>query len=126
MTRTQKVPDASHPITIEPFAGRVVVRAQGRVIADTTAALNLNEANYPPVPYLPLSDVDASVLTPSETTTYCPYKGEAGYHGISAVGDTPEITDALWYYPQPYEAVAQIADHVAFYPNKVEIEVRPS
>lgn len=125
MTRTRKVPDSSHPITIEPFAGRVVIRARGRVVADTTSALNLSEAGYPPVPYVPLSDVDESVLTPSETSTYCPYKGDAAYKGIAAECDGPEIADALWYYPEPYEAVEQIAGHVAFYPGKVEIAVEP-
>ncbi|MTD53906.1 DUF427 domain-containing protein [Amycolatopsis pithecellobii] len=121
MTRTVKIPDETHPITVEPTEGRVVVRAGGKVIAESTSALTLREANYPPVQYIPLSDVDPSVLRSSDTTTYCPYKGDAGYYSV--VVAEQELTDAVWTYEQPYDAVANIASHVAFYPDKVEITV---
>ena len=120
-TRTVKIPDATHPITIEPTGGRVLVRANGDVIADSTRALSLSEASYPAVQYIPLADVDARVLRPSSTESYCPFKGDAHYYSIATPG--VEITDAVWGYDQPYDAVAPIAGHVAFYPSKVEIEV---
>ena len=55
------------------------------------------------------------------TATHCPYKGDASYHSIT----TPEgtIEDAIWGYTEPYDSVAEIAGHVAFYPNKVQITV---
>src|SRR5690348_9437016 len=78
-------PSASHPITITPTAGRVTVTVSGRVVADTTDALTLQESNYPAVQYVPLADVDQAVLTRSATTSYCPYKGDAGYYHVGDV-----------------------------------------
>jgi uncharacterized protein (DUF427 family) len=127
MTRSVKTPGPLHPITVEPNASRVVVRAAGKVIADTTSALTLREAAYPPVQYIPLDDVDRSALLPSTNKTYCPYKGDASYYSIAVTkpdsDEVEEITDAVWTYEEPYEAVDGIASHVAFYPDRVQITV---
>jgi uncharacterized protein (DUF427 family) len=112
------IPGPDHPITVEPFAGQVVVSFAGRVIADTTSALTLQESNYPPVRYLPREDVDLTALEASDERTYCPYKGDAGYFSIR-VGDQL-AENAIWTYEAPYEAVSQIKDYVAFYPNRVD------
>lgn len=115
-------PSAGHPITVEPTKGRVQVRINGEVVADTTAALELREASIPAVQYIPIDDVVQERLTRTDTTTYCPFKGDANYYSVTtSSGDTVE--DAIWFYEQPYPAVAQIAGHVAFYPNKAEISV---
>ncbi|BDE11767.1 MULTISPECIES: DUF427 domain-containing protein [Mycobacterium] len=117
-----KEPSAGHPITIEPTAARVQVRVNGELIADTTAALGLQEATLPLVQYIPLADVAQDRLRRSDTTSYCPFKGEASYYSVTtAAGDT--VPDAIWTYEQPYPAVAAIAGHVAFYPNKADITV---
>ncbi|GFG73859.1 DUF427 domain-containing protein [Mycobacterium botniense] len=115
-------PSTEHPITIEPTNGRVQVRVNGELVADTCDALALRESTYPVVQYIPMSDVVHEVLTRSDTTTYCPFKGEASYYSVTtAAGDTVE--DAIWTYEHPYPAVAAIADRVAFYPDKAEITV---
>jgi uncharacterized protein (DUF427 family) len=119
MTREPKIPGPDHPITIEPRSARVVVRSEGKIIADTTSALVLHEADYPEVLYLPLSDVDQSVPTRTETATYCPYKGDCSYFTITS--PRGEIVDAVWTYQKPYPEVAPIADHVAFYPDRVDV-----
>lgn len=93
------------------------MRVSGEVVAETDDALTLQESTYPAVQYLPLADVTPSLLTPSETTTYCPYKGEANYYHVAGV------EDALWSYQQPYPAVAQIAGRVAFYTDKADVSV---
>ena len=117
-------PSAGHPITIEPTGGRVQVRVNGELVADTTAALVLQEATLPAVQYIPLADVDQNRLTRTETSTYCPFKGDASYYSVTtSAGDT--VDDVIWTYEQPYPAVAVIAGHVAFYPNKAEISVVP-
>jgi uncharacterized protein (DUF427 family) len=117
-------PSAGHPITIEPTGGRVQVRVDGELVADTTAALVLQEATLPAVQYIPLADVDQNRLTRTETSTYCPFKGDASYYSVTtSAGDT--VDDVIWTYEQPYPAVAAIAGHVAFYPNKAEISVVP-
>jgi uncharacterized protein (DUF427 family) len=115
-------PSTEHPITIAPTKGRVRVRVNGEVIADTQAALALKESTLPVVQYIPFSDVVQELLTRTRTSTYCPYKGEASYYSLTtAAGDTVE--DVIWTYEQPYPAVAAIAGHVAFYPDKAEISV---
>lgn len=113
-----KIPGPDHPITIEPTKGRVVVKVAGKVVADSKAALTLREASYPPVQYIPMKDVDVALLVPTDNATYCPYKGDASYYSIPAGGARAD--NAVWVYKTPYDAVAQIKDHVAFYPNRVD------
>ena len=125
MTRTAKIPDASHPITVRPTGARVTVRVGGTVVAETDNALSLAEASYPVVQYIPLADVDQSLLERTTTQTYCPYKGDASYYTVTVPDGTPE-TDLIWTYEHPYPSVAEIAGHVAFYPNRSEITVDPA
>ena len=119
MARTVLQPGPQHPITVEPAPGRVTVQLAGTPVADTSSALALQEANYPVVYYVPLADVRSEVLKPSDHTTYCPYKGDASYYSLATPNG--EVADAVWYYAEPYSAVAEIAGHVAFYANKVDI-----
>ncbi len=121
MTKEQLTPGPDHPITIEPTCQRVTVTAGDRVIARTDNALTLREASYPPVQYVPIDDVDRSALRPSDHETYCPYKGDASYFTVN----TPEgeLENVIWTYEQPYEAVAEIDGHVAFYANRVDVAV---
>ena len=113
-----KIAGPDHPITIEANSSRVVVTVGGKVIADTHNALTLREASYPPVQYIPRRNVDMAALRRSEHTTYCPYKGDASYYSIPAGGD--RSLNAVWTYETPFEAMAQIKDHVAFYPDRVD------
>jgi uncharacterized protein (DUF427 family) len=124
MTRQIKEPGPDHPITIEAGTARIVARVGDTVIADTTSALTLREADYPPVHYVPLEDVDPAVLRDSTTQTYCPYKGDASYYHLALPGQ--ELTDAVWVYRTPYPSVNPIAGHVAFYPDRVIVEERPA
>ena len=114
----QKIPGPDHPITVKPHPGRVRVSVGDHVIADTTRALALREASYPPMFYLPLADLDQSTLVASETTTYCPYKGDCSYFSIPAGGARGR--NAVWSYEQPFEAVMAIQGHLAFYPDRVD------
>jgi uncharacterized protein (DUF427 family) len=115
--RPMKIPGPDHPISIEANPSRVTVSVGGKVIADTREALALRESSYPPVQYIPRRDVDMSALTRSSHTTYCPYKGEASYYSIPA-GGTRSV-DAVWTYETPFEAVSQIEEYLAFYPDRV-------
>ena len=116
--RTIKIPGPDHPITITPNPNRVVVTVGGVVIADTTRALTLQEASYPPVQYIPRADARMDLLQRSQTHTWCPYKGEASYFSIPAGGD--KSVDAIWTYEEPHAAVAVIRDHLAFYPSRID------
>ena len=124
-TKPVRVPGPDHPITIEPNPARVVVSIAGRVIADTREALTLREASYPAVQYIPRKDVDMSLLERTDHGTYCPYKGECAYYSIPTGGERSQ--NAVWTYEAPYAAVAEIKDHLAFYPDRVDaIEQQPA
>jgi uncharacterized protein (DUF427 family) len=116
--RKVKQPGPDHPITIEPNPARVLVTVAGRVVADSTHALTLREASYRPVQYIPLSDVDESLLEATDNATYCPYKGDASYYSVP-IGGTRSV-NAVWTYGAPFPDVAEIKGHVAFYPERVD------
>lgn len=116
--RTVKQPGPNHPITITLTAQRVVVKVAGKIVADTRRALTLKEASYPAVQYIPREDVDMSLLERTEHATYCPYKGECAYYSVPSGGE--RAANAVWTYEQPYDAVADIKAHLAFYPDRVD------
>jgi uncharacterized protein (DUF427 family) len=115
-----KLPGPDHPIAITLNPKRVRVSVDGVVIADTTHALTLKEASYPAVQYVPRTDANMALLKRSDRTTHCPYKGDASYYSVVADGKTLE--NSIWTYETPFPAMAEIKDHLAFYPDKMKIE----
>ncbi|MBC9033335.1 DUF427 domain-containing protein [Sphingomonas sp. JC676] len=110
-----RIPGPDHPITVTRSDAHVVVRAGGKVIADTRRALALQEASYPLAYYVPREDADMSLLERTDHATYCPYKGEASYYSVRG-----GAANAVWSYEAPYDAVAEISGHLAFYPDRVD------
>lgn len=113
-----KLPGPDHPITIAPTPQRVRIRLGGEVVAETSRALTLQEASYPPVQYIPREDARMDLLTRTPRSTHCPYKGDASYYSIAAGGRQAE--NAVWSYEAPYPAMTQIAGYLAFYPDRVD------
>ncbi len=113
-----KLPGPDHPITITRNAKRVRVTFAGTTIADSANALVLKEASYPAAFYIPRADAAMEALTRTDNASHCPYKGDASYFSISAGGKSAE--NAVWSYEQPFPAMAEIKDHLAFYPNRVD------
>ena len=113
-----KIPGLDHPITVQKNPDRVIVKVAGQVIADSRNALSLQEASYPAVQYIPRRDVDMTQLERTDHGTYCPFKGEASYFSIPAGGE--KTVNSVWTYENPHDAVADIRDHVAFYPDRVD------
>jgi uncharacterized protein (DUF427 family) len=116
-----KIPGPDHPITVGKNPDRVVVKVGDQVIADTRDALSLQEASYPAVQYIPRKDVDLTLLERTDHQTYCPYKGDASYYSVLPAGEVG--VNAVWTYEEPYDAVADISEYIAFYPTKVSIEI---
>lgn len=117
-----KTPGPEHPIAVSSSSRRVRVIYRGRPVAETTRALELKEASYPPVYYIPRADADMALLERTDRRTHCPYKGEASYFSITA--DGARAANAVWSYEDPFPAVAAIKEHLAFYPDRVDrIEV---
>jgi uncharacterized protein (DUF427 family) len=110
-----------HRVVVEPYRGRVVIRANGKVLVDTQRALALSEGSYPAVYYVPRSDTRMTELVATEQHTDCPFKGQASYFSIVGGAD-----NAVWSYEHPYDEVLSIREHLAFYPNRVDtVEVTP-
>ena len=108
----------NHRVTTQPAGGRVRVTFDGEVVADTSAAIRLDEGDYPAVYYVPRNDVKMESLTRTTHRTHCPFKGDASYFTLESRGRTAE--NAVWSYETPYDEVAVIKDFLAFYPEKVD------
>lgn len=110
-----------HTITLAREGKHVTVAFNGAVIANTRNAITLNEKGHAPVLYVPRADIRMDRLVATSHHTTCPFKGEASYWSVVVDGRTAE--NALWAYETPYDEVAEIAGHAAFYPGKVDISV---
>ncbi len=110
-----------HTIELEPAGKHVRISFGGKTIAETSGAIVMTETGYAPVFYIPMSDIDGSLLIAGSRRSRCPFKGEARYHGI-AVG-SEQVENAMWLYDDPYDEVAGIAGHAAFYADKVTIDI---
>ncbi len=107
---------ASHPgyaITFTPCAKRIRAKLGDQTIIDSLGAMLLHETRHIPVYYFPRGDVRMELLTSTDRTTNCPFKGDAAYWTVAAAGRTAE--NAAWSYPLPYDEVPQITDYMAFY-----------
>ncbi len=63
--------------------------------------------------YFPAEALRADVIRPSDHTSVCPWKGTAQYYTLAVGGETNP--NAVWYYPEPKEAAANIRGRVAFW-----------
>ena len=107
----------AHRITTRPCTKRVRVEHGGRVLAVSDRALELHEAGLPARYYLPREDVRMDLLERSETTSHCPFKGDASYFSA------PGARDAFWTYEDPLPERADIAGLLAPWPGRVEVVV---
>jgi uncharacterized protein (DUF427 family) len=108
---------AAHQIETHPEPRQVQVRINGHTVADSERALALTEGSLPTRWYIPREDISAE-LEPSDRRTTCPFKGEATHF---SVGGEEAVA---WSYEEPIEQVAAIRDLVAFYNERVDIELR--
>jgi uncharacterized protein (DUF427 family) len=107
-----------HAIATRSSSHHVRVEHDGEVLAETDHAVELEETGLPVRFYLPREDVRTELLQPSETTSHCPFKGDATY--LSA----PGIPDAFWVYESPNQKDAEpIAGLLAPWPGRVTILV---
>lgn len=90
----------------------------GVVVADSHSPVLLFETGMPTRYYLPKFDVRIDLLRPSDRVTRCPYKGEARYYSVAVDGKVAE--DVAWYYRYPNPEAGKIANHIAFYTERVD------
>jgi uncharacterized protein (DUF427 family) len=117
---------ASRPdyrVDLVPESRRVKVVFGGVTVADSGAALRVEETGHGAVYYLPEQDVRIDLMQPTEHHTHCPFKGDASYWTIELPGDAAakrRSENAVWGYPSPFAEVSGLAGHYAFYPNRVD------
>jgi len=110
--------DPYHRVDVVDAKRLVKVVLGGRIIAETRRARFLFETGLPTRYYIPREDVRADLLEPSQTTTACPYKGIASYHGARIDGAVYE--DIVWYYPDPIAECPRIKDYLCFFNENVD------
>jgi uncharacterized protein (DUF427 family) len=116
----------AHRVDLLPETRRVRVTFAGTVIADSTAALRVEETGHGPVHYLPEKDVRLDLMRPTDHTSHCPFKGDCSYWtvAVNGSGGRREAENAVWAYRTPYDEAAGLAAHYAFYQSRVDsIEV---
>ncbi len=99
----------------------VTVSLHGTVLADSTRPLVLLETGAPIRYYLPADDVDATLLLPSDSFTWCPYKGRATYRHVR-LGERV-YRDLFWTYEAPLRDVDRIAGHLCPFNEFLDITV---
>ena len=109
-----------HRVETKREARRVRVTFQGEIIADSERTIRLEEGTYAPVYYVPREDVKMDRFVRTEHHTECPFKGTASYFSLRGAQKGELVENAVWTYEHPYDEVAVIKDHVAFYPQKVD------
>jgi uncharacterized protein (DUF427 family) len=116
-----------HRVDLLPETRRVRVVFNGTMIADSTAALRVEETGHEPVHYIPEKDVRLDLMRPTDHKSYCPFKGDCSYWTIAVEGPEgkKEAVNAVWGYRAPYDEATRMAGHYAFYKTRVDaIEVQ--
>ncbi|MGD8327300.1 MAG: DUF427 domain-containing protein [Sphingomonadales bacterium] len=113
--------EAKARLKFEDIARDFEVVAGSKLLAKGAQYLVLKEGNYSPVAYIPRSSVLMARLKPSETTSICPFKGEASYYSLLDEQGQISIKDIAWSYEKPIDEAKQLAGHLAFYPNKAAL-----
>ena len=114
----ESVWDYPRPPRVEPASRRVRIVFNGVTIVDTWRAQRVLETSHPPVFYIPQDEIQGAELFQSVRQTFCEFKGAAYYWSIR-VGDRT-ANDAAWSYPRPVAGYEAIADHLAFYPGRMD------
>ncbi len=114
----ESVWDYPRPPRMEDVEEKVKIVFGGVTIAYTKRAKRVLETSHPPVYYVPPEDIRMEYLKPSGATSYCEWKGRAGYYDVVVEGRTEERV--AWSYPLPTPSFQDLKDYVAFYPSRMD------
>ena len=114
----ESVWDYPRPPRVEPLRARVTIELRGRMIADTTQAVRVLETSHPPAIYLPPEAFVDGALQPADGTSFCEFKGRAGYSDV--VSGEVRAPKAAWHYADPSRGFESIAGFVSVYPGRMD------
>jgi acyl-CoA thioesterase II len=108
-------------VDLVPWRGRGRVRIGDRVLAESDACLIVKESDHAPQLYFPRASVAWQHFRATDHRTVCPFKGEADYWTLAA--SDPPLENVVWAYRKPFAQVAGLAGYVAFYTDRLEVEL---
>ena len=108
-------------VDLVPWRGRGRVRLGNRVLAESDACLIVLESDHAAQLYFPEASVAWEHFAATDHHTICPFKGEADYWTLAA--SDPPLENVVWAYRKPLEEVAGLAGYVAFYSDRLEVEL---
>jgi len=117
-TVNYRIDGPAHKLLMHEFPRRVRAVFGGQTVVDTTRAMLLHETGLRPQVYVPLEDIRADLIQPTDHHTYCPFKGTASYWTVTAGGQVAE--NAIWAYPEPNDESAWLKGYAGFYWNAMD------
>ncbi|MFY0409670.1 DUF427 domain-containing protein [Solicola sp. PLA-1-18] len=112
--------DPFHRVDVRQGSDEVVVTHDGVELARSTRPRLVFETQFPTQHYLPAADVRTDLLTSTDTSTTCAYKGVASYLAHDG------LADVAWGYAHPFPDAADLADTWCFDGSKVDVTVTPA
>ena len=109
----ESVWDYPRPPCAEPTFRHIRIAHGGVVLAETSSSIRTLETSHPPTYYIPQADIAMSLLTATDRTSFCEWKGHAVYWTVAIAGSV--FRDVGWSYPNPTQGFAALRDHIAFY-----------
>jgi uncharacterized protein (DUF427 family) len=108
-----RIEGPAHKLLMQEFPRRIRAVFGGQTVVDTTRAMLLHETGLPPRVYVPIDDIRADLIQPTEHHTYCPFKGTASYWTVTAGDQRAE--NAIWSYPEPNQEASWLQGYAGFY-----------
>ena len=116
-----RIEGPAHKLLMQDFPRRVRATFGGQTVVDTTRAVLLHETGLPPQLYVPIEDIRADLLRPTDHHTYCPFKGTASYWSV--ITDGRKLTDAVWSHPQAEGDAVAVSGYLSFLHDDLTVEV---
>jgi uncharacterized protein (DUF427 family) len=114
----ESVWDYPRPPRLERTHQRIQVIFDGQAIVDARGAWRVLETSHPPVYYVAPEDVRMDCLEPVAGTSFCEWKGTAGYYDV--VHGRRRAARAAWSYDRPTPAFGPIRGCIAFYAGPMD------
>jgi uncharacterized protein (DUF427 family) len=108
-------PNPYHRVDCRPTKRRLRVGVNGTTLVDTEDTVILFETALEPRLYVDSAHVRTDLLRPSDTSSYCNYKGFAAYW---SAGD---VEDIAWSYPDPPPESLPIKGFLSFDDTRVDM-----